>query len=150
MGQSLNRVYVHLVFSTKHRQPMILDLIREELYGYLGGICKKLDCNPIQVGGYNDHVHILCLLSKKIPLMDLVEKVKANSSKWIKTKGTDFENFYWQNGYGAFSVNPSEIEVVKNYILNQEEHHRKKSFQEEFMAFLKKYNVEYDERYVWD
>mgnify|MGYP000985830904 CR=1 FL=1 len=150
MGQSLNKIYVHLVFSTKYREPLITDLIKDELFSYLGGICKNLECNPIQVGGHKDHVHILCLLSKKIALMDWLEKVKSNSSKWMKTKGAEFENFYWQNGYGAFSVNPTEIETVKNYILHQEEHHEKKTFQQEFLAFLKKYDVEYDERYVWD
>jgi putative transposase len=150
MGQSLNKIYVHLVFSTKHRNPLITDLIREELFSYLGGICKNLECNPIQVGGHYDHIHILCLLSKKIPLMKLIEEVKSHSSKWIKTKGSEFGDFYWQNGYGAFSVNPTELEIVKNYIINQEEHHKKKTFQEEFGAFLKKYNVEYDEKYVWD
>jgi putative transposase len=150
MGQSLNKIYVHLVFSTKHRQPLIVDSIKEELFGYLGGICKNLECNPIQVGGYKDHVHILCLLSKKIALVDLIEKVKSNSSKWIKTKGIEFENFYWQNGYGAFSVNPTELDVVKNYIIHQVEHHKKKTFKEEFLAFLKKYNVEFEEKYVWD
>ncbi len=150
MGQSLNKVYVHLVFSTKYRQPLITDFIKEELFNYLGGICKNMVCNPIQVGGYKDHVHILCLLSKKIALMDLLEKVKSNSSKWIKTKGKEFENFYWQNGYGAFSVNPKLIDIVQKYIINQEEHHKKKTFQKEFLAFLKKYDVEYDERYVWD
>lgn len=150
MGQSLNKIYVHLVFSTKHRNPLITDLIREELFSYLGGICKNLECIPIQVGGHYDHIHILCLLSKKIPLMKLIEEVKSHSSKWIKTKGSEFGDFYWQNGYGAFSVNPTELEIVKNYIINQEEHHKKKTFQEEFGAFLKKYNVEYDEKYVWD
>ena len=150
MPQSLVKNYVHIVFSTKHRVPLISKEIEEELFSYLGGICKNLECNPIQIGGHKDHIHILCLLSKKIALMDLIEKVKTNSSKWIKTKGKEFENFYWQNGYGTFSVNPTEIEIVKNYILNQEEHHKKKTFQEEFLAFLKKYYVEYDERYVWD
>ena len=150
MGQSLNKIYVHLVFATKHRNPMITDEIGEELYKYLGGICKNLECNPIQVGGYRDHVHILCLLSKKITLMKLLEEIKSHSSKWMKTKGDEFKNFYWQNGYGAFSVNPSEIEIVKNYIKSQEEHHREKSFQEEFLTFLKKYKIEYDERYIWD
>ena len=150
MPQSLVKNYVHIVFSTKHRVPLISKEIEEELFSYLGGICKNLECNPIQIGGHKDHIHIFCLLSKKIALMDLIEKVKTNSSKWIKTKGKEFENFYWQNGYGAFSVNPTEIEIVKNYILNQEEHHKKKTFQEEFLAFLKKYDVEYDERYVWD
>ncbi|MEC5158543.1 IS200/IS605 family transposase [Chryseobacterium sp. MP_3.2] len=150
MSQSLNKIYVHLVFSTKHRNPLITGSIKEELFKYLGGICKNLECNPIQVGGYKDHVHILCLLSKKIALMKLLEEVKSNSSKWIETKGKEFGNFYWQNGYGAFSVNPSEIEVVKNYITNQKEHHKMKSFEEEFLAFIKKYDVEYDERYIWD
>lgn len=150
MGQSLNKIYVHLVFSTKLRKPLITNSIKEELFSYLGGICKNLECYPIQVGGHQDHVHILCLLSKKIPLMKLMEEVKSHSSKWIKTKGIEYENFYWQNGYGAFSVNPTELEIVKNYISNQEEHHKKKTFQEEFLAFLKKYNVDYDEKYVWD
>ena len=150
MGQSLNKIYVHLVFSTKHRKHLITDLIKGELFSYLGGICKNLECNPIQVGGHHDHIHILCLLSKKVALMKLMEEVKSHSSKWIKTKGDEFEDFYWQNGYGAFSVNPTELEIVKNYILNQEEHHKRKTFQEEFLAFLKKYNVEYDDKYVWD
>ncbi|WP_027376578.1 IS200/IS605 family transposase [Kaistella palustris] len=150
MGQSLNKIYIHLVFSTKHRNPLISAKIEEELFKYLGGICKNLECDPIQIGGYRDHVHILCLLSKKIALMKLLEEVKSHSSKWIKTKGHEFKNFYWQNGYGAFSVNPTEIETVKNYIINQEVHHQNKSFQEELLLFLKKYNVEYDERYIWD
>ena len=121
-----------------------------ELHNYLGGICNKLDCQVIKVGGYSDHIHILCMLSKKIPLMKLIEELKSDSSKWIKNKGVEYENFYWQNGYGAFSVNPSEIATVITYITNQHEHHRKKTFQDEYRAFLKKYKVEYDERYVWD
>lgn len=132
MGQSLNKIYVHLVFSTKHRNSLITDLIKEELFSYLGGICKNLECNPIQVGGYHDHVHILCLLSKKVALMKLMEEIKSHSSKWKKTKGAEFKSFYWQNGYGAFSVNPTELEIVKNYILNQEEHHKRKHFKKSF------------------
>ncbi|WP_187477511.1 IS200/IS605 family transposase [Amniculibacterium sp. G2-70] len=150
MGQSLNKIYVHLVFCTKNRQPVIDDFIEDELFSYLGGICRNLECNPIQVGGYKDHVHILCLLSKKIALMKLLEEIKSNSSKWIKTKGSEFKDFYWQNGYGAFSVNPTEIEIVKKYIINQKEHHQKRSFQEEYLAFLNKYNIEYDEKYLWE
>jgi REP element-mobilizing transposase RayT len=150
MGQSLAKNYVHIVFSTKHRQELIFPPVEEELHAYLGGICKKLECHPIKVGGYTNHVHILCMLSKKIALMKLLEEVKSHSSKWIKTKGEAYENFYWQDGYGAFSVNPTEIDVVVNYIANQKEHHRKKTFQDEYRAFLKKYEVEYDERYVWD
>lgn len=150
MGQSLNKIYIHLVFSTKNRKPLISKEIQDDLFSYLGGICKNLECNPIQVGGYRDHVHILCLLSKKIALMNLIEKIKSNSSKWMKTKGEQFTDFYWQNGYGVFSVNPTEIEIVQQYILNQEEHHKKISFQDEFLKFLKKYKVEYDKKYVWD
>lgn len=97
-----------------------------------------------------DHVHILCRMSKKIALIKLLEELKSHSSKWIKTKSDELKQFYWQDGYGAFSVNPSEVNVVTKYIVNQKEHHRKKTFQEEYLAFLKKYNVDYDERYVWD
>ncbi len=150
MGQSLVKNYIHLVFSTKYRQPFIHEPVESELYAYMGSICKGLECHPIKIGGYTDHVHILCMLSKKIALMKLLEDVKSDSSKWIKTKGDDYKNFYWQNGYGAFSVNPAEVDRVIAYIANQHEHHRKKTFQEEYRAFLKKYKVEYDERYVWD
>ena len=150
MGQSLVKNYLHIVFSTKHRQEIIHPPVEEELHAYLGGICKKLECPPIIVGCFTDHIHILCMLSKKLALMKLLEEVKSHSSKWMKSKAKTFENFYWQDGYGAFSVNPSEVDTVINYIANQKEHHLKKSFQDEYRAFLKKYNVEYDERYVWD
>jgi putative transposase len=150
MGQSLVKNYIHIVFSTKHRQSLILQSIEKELYSYLGGICNNLESQVVKVGGHKDHIHILCLLSKKIPLMKLIEQLKSNSSKWIKTKGNEYSNFYWQDGYGAFSVNPSEVEIVIKYITNQKEHHSKKTFQDEYKAFLKKYEVEYDERYVWD
>ena len=150
MGQSLVKNYIHIVFSTKYRQPLIQQPVEAEPHTYLGGICNKLDCQAIIVGGYTDHIHILCMLSKKITLMKLVEELKSHSSKWIKTKGTTYKNFYWQIGYGAFSVNPSQIETVVAYISNQHEHHKKKTFQEEYRAILKKYNVTYDEKYVWD
>ena len=138
------------MFSTKYRQHLIYEELQSELYSYIGGICKKLECTAIKIGGYTDHVHILCFLSKKIPLMKLLEEVKAHSSKWIKTKDVRLKKFYWQNGYGAFSVNPAEVDRVIAYIENQKEHHKKKTFQDEYRAFLKKYNVDYDERYVWD
>lgn len=150
MPQSLVRNFIHIVFSTKHREPLIHQPIEEELHRYIGGICNNLECTPVKVGGYTDHVHVLCILSKKLPLIKLLEEVKSHSSKWIKTKDNKLKNFYWQDGYGAFSVNPYEIEVVKTYIENQHEHHRTKTFQEEYIGFLKKYQVEYDERYVWD
>lgn len=150
MGQSLVKNYIHIVFSTKHRAELIHPPVQDELYSYIGGICNEMECPPIKIGGYTDHVHILCMLSKKIALMKLLEEVKSHSSKWMKTKGSDLKNFYWQNGYGAFSVNPSDIDRVIAYIENQKEHHRKKTFQDEYKAFLKKYKIEYDERYVWD
>lgn len=150
MGQSLVNNYLHIVFSTKHREALIDDVIGSELYNYLGGICKNLECSPLKVGGYNDHIHILCMLSKKITLVKLMEELKSHSSKWVKTKGEAYRNFYWQDGYGAFSVNPCEVDVVIEYISRQREHHSKKTFQEEYIAFLKKYKVEYDERYVWE
>jgi putative transposase len=150
MGQSFVQNYLHIVFSTKYRQPLIHAPVEEELHSYLGGICNKLQCQSIKVGGYTDHIHILCMLSKKIALMKLMEELKSHSSKWIKTKGEGYHNFYWQDGYGAFSVRPSEIDVVINYIANQHQHHAKKNFQDEYRGILKKYKVEYNEKYVWD
>lgn len=149
MSQSLSKVYIHITFSTKDRQYLIDKNIKESLFQYLGGVCKGLQCNPVQVGGFTDHVHILCLLSRKIAQMDLLEELKKQSSKWIKTQGNQYSNFYWQDGYGVFSVNPTQVNIVVDYIKNQEEHHKTISFQDELRAFLKKYKVEYDERYVW-
>lgn len=150
MGQSLVQNYIHIIYSTRNRENLISEDIESELFNYLGGVCKELDCNPLKVGGYQNHVHILCNLSKKTALMKLLEQVKSQSSKWIKTKGKEFYNFYWQNGYGAFSVNPTQINQVIDYIVNQKTHHQKMSFQDEYRMFLKKYNIEYDERYIWD
>ncbi|MBN1185741.1 MAG: IS200/IS605 family transposase [Bacteroidales bacterium] len=150
MPQSLVKNYLHITFSTKDRYPFIDSKIDEELFKYIGGICKNLECNPIIIGGHSDHIHILCLLSRKIALMKLIEEVKSHSSKWIKTKGTLYQNFYWQRGYGGFSVNESDINIVREYILNQVEHHKTRTFKEEYLSFLEEYNIEYDERYVWD
>lgn len=150
MPQSLSQVYVHLTFSTKNHEPLITSEVQNRLFQYLGGICAGLECTPVQIGGYRNHVHILCLLSRKIAQMKLVEEVKKQSSKWIKTIGPGFSNFYWQDGYGIFSVNPAEKDIVIEYIRNQEEHHKTRSFKDEFQAFLNKYKIEYDERYVWD
>lgn len=143
MGQSLVQNIIHIIFSTKHRIPLILPPYEEELHNYLAGICKEIECTPIKIGGYTDHVHMLCMLSKKIALMKLLEETKSHSSKWIKTKDPSLHNFYWQDGYGAFSVNPAQVDTVINYIGNQHTHHLKKSFQDE-------YRLAYDERYVWD
>ncbi|MBL0046743.1 MAG: IS200/IS605 family transposase [Bacteroidetes bacterium] len=150
MGQSLVKNYVHIVFSTKHRQPFISKEIEKELFAYLAGMCMNRESIPIIVGGYLDHVHILCALSKKIALMKLVEVVKSHSSKWIKTKGEDLANFYWQDGYAAFSVNPGQVDRVIQYIANQRQHHEKRNFQNELRVIFKRYKMEYDEAYIWD
>jgi putative transposase len=150
MGQSLVKNYLHIIFSTKHREPLIKEPVQSELYRYLGGICNALECYPIKIGGHPDHVHLLCRLSKKIALAKFLEEVKSHSSKWIKTKDMALKNFYWQNGYGAFSVNSNEIHTVSDYIENQAIHHQRLTFQEELKIFLKEYKVEYDERYIWD
>lgn len=128
---------MHITFSTKKRKPIIYPDIKERLFDYLGGICNGLECNPVHIGGYNDHVHILCLLSRKIPQMKLLEELKKQSSKWIKSQGIQYADFYWQDGYGIFSVNPTDVELVVQYINSQEDHHKKKTFQEELKAFLK-------------
>ena len=150
MSQSLVRNFIHLVFSTKQRQLFIEETIETKLHQYIGGICKGMDCGPIQTGGCADHVHVFFLLNKKLTLIKAVEQIKSHSSGWMKTQGDTYGDFYWQNGYGAFSVNPYEVDKVIDYIINQKVHHAKLTFQDEFRAFLKKYKIEYDERYVWD
>lgn len=149
MGQSLTKNYIHIVFSTKYRRHLIDEQIETDLHKYITGICNQLECYPIRVGGYTDHIHILCVLSKKIALMKLVQTIKANSSKYVKKKGLKYKDFSWQDGYGAFSVKPTDVDIVARYIANQKEHHEKKKFKEEYRTFLKKYKVEYDEEYVW-
>ncbi|MFW5850679.1 MAG: IS200/IS605 family transposase [Bacteroidota bacterium] len=150
MPQALVKNHIHITFSTKNRYPFIDKAIAKELHSYLGGICKNLESYPVEIGGVSDHVHILCLLSRKIALMKLIEELKTHTSLWIKKQGIMYQNFYWQRGYGGFSVNPSNIENVRKYILNQEVHHERKTFKNEYRLLLKKHNVEYDERYVWD
>lgn len=151
MSQSLAQIYLHIVFSTKDRRAYLQDAsLRAELHNYLGGTCNTLDCPVIRVGGVADHVHILCRFGKTIKVADFVRELKRDSSKWLKTKSPSLDDFHWQKGYGAFSVSPSHVEALRRYIGNQEEHHRTESFQDEFRRLLRKYQVEYDERYVWD
>jgi REP element-mobilizing transposase RayT len=150
MGLSLVKNLIHLVFSTKHRQTVLIDDICPDLYAYLGGICRDLDSHALCVGGVADHVHILFQLAKTLPLSKAVEEIKTGSSKWLKTKGQMFADFHWQNGYGAFSVSPSNEPAVMRYIERQEEHHRQRSFQDELRELLRRHGVEFDERYVWD
>ena len=150
MPQSLSKVYVHIIFSTKNRLNTIDKIIESSLYEYIGGICKGMECNPLIVGGHKNHIHVLCLLSRKVTQMKLLEEVKKQSSKWIKTKGQQYQKFYWQDGYGIFSVKPSETNSVVDYIRKQEEHHEQKSFKDELRGLLSKHKVDYDERYLWD
>ncbi len=150
MPQSLASVLVHLVFSTKHREPLITETIEPELHKYLSTVFRGCDSPALLVGGYNDHIHALFSLSRKWAIADIVEEVKTSSSKWIKTKGDEFRQFHWQSGYGAFSVSQSNVEQVKTYIANQREHHGKQDFQHGYRFLLKKYEIEFDERYVWD
>jgi REP element-mobilizing transposase RayT len=151
MPQSLAKILVHVVFSTKDRRPFLRNPeFRFELHRYLGGILNNLDCQPILVGGVEDHVHLLCMLSRTCEAAAMVKEVKRSSSLWLKMKGSELQDFHWQNGYGIFSIGFSQIDSVRNYIANQEEHHRKVSFQDEFRLLLKRYEIECDERYVWD
>ena len=150
MPQSLAQLLVHLIFSTKSREPLLSDDIRPELHPYMATILKHMDSSAILINSVEDHVHILFHLSKNHALCDVIENVKKDSSKWIKTKGRTFRNFHWQSGYGALSVSQSNLAQVVKYIEGQKEHHRRRTFQEEFRAFLKRYQVQYDERYVWD
>ena len=150
MGQSLVNNYIHIVFSTKHRAPLIFPPFEAELHRFIGGMCNSLDFQPIIVGGFVDHVHILCRHSKRIGLEVMMCKMKANSSRWVKSLDKSLSGFYWQDGYGSFSVDPNNLQKVGDYISNQHVHHGGKSFQDEYRAILRKYGVDYDERYVWD
>jgi len=129
---------------------MIHEEIEKELFAYTVKIIQEMDSKCLVLNGTMNHVHLLISLSKSSTLSKLVELIKKRSSKWIKTKGVKFQNFYWQNGYGAFSIGESNVENLIKYINNQKEHHKKRTFREEFIEFLKKYNIEYDERYIWE
>jgi len=148
--QSLAQVLVHLIFSTKNREPVLADDIRPELHPYMATVLKGVNSPAILINSVEDHAHVLFHLSKNHALCDVIESVKKDSSKWIKTKGRTYRNFHWQSGYGAFSISQSNVAQVVKYIEGQKEHHRRRTFQEEFRAFLKRYRVPYDERYVWD
>jgi putative transposase len=150
MPQSLSRIYVHLIFSTKLREPMLLAPPRENLHAYVAAILNNQDSPALKVGGMSDHIHALFRLSKNLALAKIVEEVKTNSSKWVKTQGHGLMNFHWQSGYGAFSVNAANVEEVVEYIAQQETHHRVLSFQEEFRKLLQAHGMAFDERYVWD
>jgi REP element-mobilizing transposase RayT len=150
MPQSHAAILVHLIFSTKNRQPLIRSEIEPELFPYMAKSCQGANSPALLINGTMDHVHLLVKLGRRTSIADLVEEIKTSSSSWIKTKGAVYQNFYWQLGYGAFSIGQSGVAEVLKYIADQKEHHRGKTFQEEFRGFLRRYEIEYDERYVWD
>lgn len=150
MPQSLSRILIHLVFSTRNRERVLTPAVQTELHPYLAGTLDHIDCPALQVGGVEDHVHLLFGLSRTLAIASVVETVKTSSSKWLKTKDFGFVDFHWQSGYGAFSVSQSDADTVVAYIRNQPRHHHKMPFQDEYRRLLERYRVAFDERYVWD
>jgi putative transposase len=150
MAQTLVSLLVHVVFSTKHREDFITPEIEDDLYAYLGGVARKHQSRLLAAGGTANHVHLLISQSKNVALSRLIAELKKASSVWLKTKGREFTNFHWQDGYGGFSIGESQIPALRSYFANQKQHHQKKTFQGELIEFLKKYEIEYDERYLWD
>jgi putative transposase len=150
MPQSLARVLVHLVFSTKNRLPVLAPEIRAELHPYISVVLNNDGCTSLRVGGIEDHVHLFFALSRTRTISQIVENVKTSSSKWLKTRSVALANFHWQNGYGIFSVSQSHADAVVEYILRQEEHHRNEAFQDEVRRLYKEGNMPFDERFMWD
>ncbi len=150
MPQSLARLHVHLIFSTKNREPLLHDTVRDSLHRYMATVLQNFNCPSVLINSVEDHVHILFELARTVSVSAAVEEVKKTSSKWIKTRGGEYAAFVWQAGYGAFAVSESNIPAVRKYVASQQEHHRKKSFQEEYRAFLKRHHIAFDEKYVWD
>ena len=149
MAQSLAQVYIHLVFHTKYSSVTIREEDLPKLFAYIDGIVVNQNAMVIQIGGVPNHIHILCTLPRIVSMANFVEEIKKCSSRWIKTLDSYYSKFTWQGGYGIFSVSASQVQKVKDYVTNQKEHHRKKTFQEEYEAFLKAYNIEYDPEYVF-
>ena len=150
MPQSLSYLLTHIVFSTKDRTPVLDATVRTALHAYLATVARTVECECFRVGGVADHVHLAVRLSRTLTMAKLIEELKTSSSKWLKIQSPALASFAWQRGYGAFSVGPSDLNALLHYIDTQEEHHRARTFQDEYRAFLTKYGIEYDERYVWD
>lgn len=150
MPQSFFQLYAHMVFSTKNHEPYLSESIRPKVHAYMAGILKDLGCSGILIGGFVDHVHGLCLLNKVEAPAKIIQVLKQDASKYVKTIDERLHTFSWQRGYGMFSVSPTHLGSVRSYITNQVEHHRVKSFQDEYMEFLKRYDVPFDDRYIWD
>ena len=150
MAQSLGHIILHIVFSTKGREPLIEESIAPHLHAYLATVCRDIGCHAYRVGGTADHVHLVTTLSRTLSTSKLIEHAKKVSSAWMKQQDPKYGSFYWQRGYGSFSVSPTHLDDVIRYVGNQPDHHAKLTFQDELLGFLKKYGIEYDERYVWD
>jgi REP element-mobilizing transposase RayT len=150
MPQSLSKVFLHLVFSTKNREPWLDLAIRPRVHAYLATMCRELGAELVHVGGVADHVHIVTTLPRTISQSDFIEHIKKTSSKWIKTRDARYRGFFWQRGYGVFSVSPSQVVAVLKYREGQTDHHRTRTFQEEYRELLRKHGVEFDEHFVWD
>lgn len=148
MAQSLCKIYLHLVFHVKTTSPLILDSNLDDVHCYIGKLINIAGCQVHRVGGVEDHIHIVCQLGREQTVARLVEEIKRNSSRWIKTLSPHYKHFAWQSGYAVFSVSQSGLDKTIAYVKNQREHHAIRTFQEEYLAFLKLYNVEYDEKYV--
>ena len=149
MANSYTSLFIHVIFSTHNRERVLLSGLRNELWAYMGGIARKNNFKAIAVGGTLDHAHLLLLIQAVIPVAKAVQLIKSGSSKWLHENFDPLRNFSWQEGYGAFSIGASQVGETMKYIDSQEEHHGIRTFQEEYLAFLKEYGIEYDERYVW-
>jgi putative transposase len=150
MPQSLSKVVLHIIFSTKNREPWLESNVRPRMHAYLATICRDVGADFVRVGGVADHVHIVTTLSRTLSQAQLIEHIKKLSSKWIKTLDPRYRGFFWQSGYGAFSVSPSQLDEVLRYVEAQQEHHRTRTFQEEYRELLRRHGVDFDQRYVWD
>jgi REP element-mobilizing transposase RayT len=150
MSQSLSKILLHVVFSTKNRTKLILDEFEGELHAYLAAACRENGSNAYRVGGTNNHIHIACTLPRTLTVSSLLEEIKGSSSKWMKQKSPRCSLFAWQAGYATFSLGQSQLPALISYIDNQHEHHKKMTYEEEVLEFLKLYEIEYDERYLWD
>ena len=147
---TFTNLLLHIIYSTKYRKPTIHTEWQDDLYGYIGGIVRDQKGKLLKIGGVEDHVHLLAKLGPTIAISDVLRKIKSNSSKWINERSDVSRKFEWQSGYAAFSVSESKLPAVSEYIANQAEHHRKKTFEEELLAILKKHNIEFDMRYVFE
>lgn len=150
MPQSFACLHLHLIFSTKHREPMLAAPVIPRLFEYVGGILRNNNCALIAANAMPDHIHLLVSLSRELSVSELLRLIKTNSSKWIHETFPDMTQFGWQNGYAAFVVSKSGLDAVNTYIANQQKHHEKKTFQQEYVEFLKAHDIAYDERYLWD